>query len=362
MGTILGRYVLREVIAAWLVVTGVLLVLLLAQQLAAVLERAAVNQFPQGVVLQLIWLGALQNLSILVPVGLLLGVVLSFGRLYHDSEMAAALACGVAPLRLYLPLAGLAIVVTVFLAWLTLVLAPQATERTLTVRNAALQAGQFAPIAPGKFRTFGGQSAVVYAEAVNPDGTLGNVFVEQNVGPRVEVAVADRARHSVSADGLTHTITLYDGERFEGVPGTPEWRIMRFAEHTVPVQVPALSDVVKNLDAQPSLALYKSADPVKRAELHWRVALPTMCVVLTLLAVPLSRLNPRQGRYARVWLAVVIYFVYSNLISAGKVWLAHRVIPEWLGLWWTHGVVILLALAVVSGPRLVGRIRHRDHP
>ena len=65
----------------------------------------------------------------------------------------------------------------------------------------------------------------------------------------------------------------------------------------------------------------------KRAELHWRVALPMMCVVLTLLAVPLSRLNPRQGRYARVWVAVVVYFVYSNLISAGKVWIAHGTVP-----------------------------------
>jgi lipopolysaccharide export system permease protein len=360
LGTILGRYVLREVIAAWLVVTGVLLLLLLAQQVAAVLERAALNQFPQGVVLQLIWLGALQNLSILVPVGLLLGVVLSFGRLYHDSEMTAVLACGVAPSKVYVPVVGLAVVVTVFLAWLTLVLAPQATERTLMLRTAALRAGQFAPIAAGKFRSFGGQSAVVYAEAVNADGTLRNVFVEQSVGSRVEVAVADRARHTVTADGLTHTIILYDGERFEGIPGTPEWRIMRFAEHTVPVEVPAANGVVKNLDAQPSLALYKSTDLVKRAELHWRVALPMMCVVLTLLAVPLSRLNPRQGRYARVWLAVVVYFVYSNLISAGKVWIAHGTVPESIGLWWTHAAVILLTLAVVFGPPLLARVRHRS--
>ncbi len=359
LGTILGRYVLREVIAAWLVVTGVLLVLLLAQQIAAVLERAATNQFPQGVVLQLIWLGALQNLSILVPVGLLLGVVLSFGRLYHDSEVAAALACGVAPAKVYVPIGALAILVTAFLAWLTLVLAPQATERTLALRNAALRAGQFAPIAAGKFRTFGGQSAVVYAEEVNADGTLANVFVERNIGPRVEVAVANRARHTVTTDGMTHTITLYDGERFEGVPGSPEWRIVRFAEHEIPVEVPALSDVVKNLDAQPSLALYESKDLVKRAELHWRVALPTMCIVLTLLAVPLSRLNPRQGRYARVWLAVVIYFVYSNLISAGKVWIAHGTVPESLGLWWTHAAVILLALAVILAPPLAARLTHR---
>ena len=93
MGKILGRYIFREVVVTSVVVTAVLLVLLLANQFAAVLERAAVNQFPQSVVLQLIWLGALQNLTILIPVGLLLGVVLAFGRMYHDSEMAAALAC-----------------------------------------------------------------------------------------------------------------------------------------------------------------------------------------------------------------------------------------------------------------------------
>ena len=54
MGNTLGRYVLREVVTAWLVVTGVLLVILLANQVVGVLERAAANQYPQGVVLELI--------------------------------------------------------------------------------------------------------------------------------------------------------------------------------------------------------------------------------------------------------------------------------------------------------------------
>jgi lipopolysaccharide export system permease protein len=347
-------------VLAWLFVTGGLLVILLVQQLSAVLERAAENQFPQSVVLELIWLGALQNLSILIPVGLLLGVVLAFGRLYHDSEMAAALACGVGRATVYLPIAILTLVVTAFLAWLTLVLAPDATARTLSLRNAALRAGQFAPIAAGKFRTFGGRNAVVYAEQVNPDGTLANVFVERNRGNEVEVAVADRARHSVTPDGMTHTITLYDGERLKGVPGNLQWQIERFGEHTVPVQVPALADVVKNLDATPSQALYESTDKVKRAELHWRIALPVMCIVLTLVAVPISRLNPRQGRYARFLPAIVLYFVYSNLVSAAKVWIARGTVPEWLGLWWTHALVVLLALAFIFGPRLVGRLRHRE--
>jgi len=253
----------------------------------------------------------------------------------------------------------LAAFVTAGLAWLTLVLAPNATARALSLRNAALRAGQFAPISPGKFRTFGGGSAVVYAEDVNPDGTLGHVFVERNRGPLVEVALADRARHAVTPDGMTHTITLYDGERFEGVPGSLQFRIVRFAEHVVPVQVPAFSDVVKNLEAQPTRSLLESRDPNKRAELHWRIAMPLMCIVLTLLAVPLGRLRPRQGRYARVWLAVVIYFLYSNLISAGKAWIARGTLPEALGLWWTHAAVVLLALAVIMGPGLANRLRYR---
>ena len=359
MGKILGRYILREVVTAWLVVTGVLLVILLANQVAGVLERAAVNQYPKGVVLELIGLGALQNLSLLLPFGLLLGVVLAFGRLYHDSEMAAALACGIGPSNIYVPVGLLAVFVTAGLAWLTLGLAPDAYARALSLRGAATRAGQFAPIAAGKFRAFGGGSAVVYAQNVNKDGTLGNVFVERNRGPVVEVALAQRARHSVSPDGSIHTITLYDGERHEGQPGSPEFRIMHFTEYTIPIQVPVVSDAVKNLEAQPSRELLASHDLNKRGELHWRVAMPVSCIVLTLLAVPLSRLRPRQGRYAKVWVAIVIYFLYQNLITVGKVWIARGTVPEIAGLWWTHAVVVLLALAVISGPTITSRIRYR---
>jgi lipopolysaccharide export system permease protein len=354
-----GRYILREVVTAWLVVTGVLLVILLANQVAGVLERAAVNHYPSGVVLELIGLGALQNLSLVVPFGLLLGVVFAFGRLYHDSEMAAALACGIGPAKIYVPVGLLAAFVTLGLAWLTLGLAPQATARALSLRNAALRAGQFAPIAAGKFRSFGGGSAVVYAQNVNKDGTLGNVFVERNRGPLVEVALAQRAKHSVSPDGMTHTMTLYDGERYEGTPGSVEFRIMYFTEYTIPVQVPVIADVVKNLEAQPSRSLWESQDPNKRAELHWRVAMPVSCVVLTLLAVPLSRLRPRQGRYSRLWVAMVIYFLYQNLINIGKVWISRGSIPEIVGLWWTHAAVVLLALLVIAGPTIGTRIRYR---
>jgi lipopolysaccharide export system permease protein len=359
LGKILGRYVLREVITTWIVVMGVLLVILLANEVAAVLERAAASQFPQGVVLELIYLGILQYLSLLVPVGLLLAIVLALGRLYHDSELAAALACGVRPATLYGGVIGLGVVLAVGLAAITLFVAPGATAQALTIRNAAIRAGQFAPLQAGTFRAFGGGSAVVYAEKVDPDGVLENVFLERNQGPTVEVDVAQRALHTVSPDGTTQAIKLMDGESLQGIPGSPQFRVMRFGENFIPFRVPPVNSVVTDLDAQPTAALLASADPKRQAKLQWRISMPLMCIVLAVLAVPLARLKPRQGRYARVWLAAVVWLIYSNLISAGQAWVAHGSVPAVVGLWWAHAVVVLLAIAVILGPRAAQRLRYR---
>jgi lipopolysaccharide export system permease protein len=356
---ILDRYILRELFLSWLAVIAVLLVILLTYQVAKVLERAAESQYPQSVVFELIWLSALQYLALITPVGLLLGIVVAFGRLYHDSEIAAALACGVGPALLYRPAGLLTGVVTVVMAFLTLYVSPHSLSRTLSLRSAALQQGQFAPIAPGRFRTFGGSDAVVYAEDVADDGTLKNVFVERDRDGHVEVALAQRAKHTAGPDGLTHTITLYDGERYEGVPGSPRFRIMRFSENTIPVQVPKLSDSVVRFEAMSTSDLLAGNQADKKAELHWRIAMPVMCIVLTLIAVPLSRLRPREGRYARVALAILIYFIYTSFISGAKLWIARGLVPDWLGLWWVHFVVLGFAAVVLSGPAWIARLRYK---
>jgi lipopolysaccharide export system permease protein len=127
----------------------------------------------------------------------------------------------------------------------------------------------------------------------------------------------------------------------------------------IPVQVPGITDVVRDLEARSSARLARASDPAQRAELQWRIAMPLMCLVLALIAVPLARLRPRQGRYARVWVALLIFLVYSQLISVGKVWIARGTLPLFLGLWWTHAVVVLIALAVIFGPVLAQRLRYR---
>jgi lipopolysaccharide export system permease protein len=357
---ILDRYILREVVLSWVAVTGVLLAILLTNQIAGVLERAAENQYPRGVVLELILLSALQNLPFIVPVGLLLGVVLALGRLYHDSEMSAAQACGAGSRPVVAPVLGFTVLLAILLAALSLYVSPAAASRVLGLRSEALRAGQFAPVSAGRFRTFGGGSTVVYAQGAEPDGTLTRVFVERERDGRLEIALAQRATHAYSVDGDQQVITLYDGQRFEGIPGERKFRIVRFAENTIPVRLPALSGSAVNLKGSLTRTLLASGNREAVAEMHWRIAFPIMAMVLGGIAIPLARLRPRQGRYARVGYAVLIFFVYINLAIAGQQGLARGDIPGWLGLWWVHAAVIVLAAAILLVPKYRARWRYRS--
>ncbi|HXS26252.1 MAG TPA: LptF/LptG family permease, partial [Steroidobacteraceae bacterium] len=115
-----------------------------------------------------------------------------------------------------------------------------------------------------------------------------------------------------------------------------------------------------DLDAAPTARLIGVRDRASQAELQWRFAMPVMCIVLAVIAVPLSRLKPRQGRYARLWVAVVLYLVYSNLIALGRSWIEHGTMPASIGLWWTHAAVIAAAAVFVLAPRGLAHLRHRD--
>jgi len=356
---ILDRYILREVVVSWLGVTGVLLAILLTDQVARVLERAAEGSYPRGVVLELILLGSVPNVPLMIPVGLLLGIVLALGRLYHDSEMTAAQACGAGSRPVLLPVLGFAVLLMVLLAALSLYVAPAAAARWLELRSEALRAGQFAPITAGSFRIFGGGGTVVYAQGAQPDGTLTHVFVERDRDGKIEVALAQRAKHAYSEDGDMQVITLYDGERFEGVPGERRFRIVRFAENTIPVRLPALGGGAMKLQGASTRNLLAVHGREEMAELHWRIAFPIMAAVLACIAIPLARLRPRQGRYARIGYAVLIFFVYINLAIGGQQALARGAIPQWYGLWWVHAAVILLAAAILLVPKWLARLRYR---
>jgi lipopolysaccharide export system permease protein len=351
----LDRYVFREVTLTWFAVTGVLLVIMVTNQLALVLQRAADNRFPREVILTLIGFSSLENLTVLVPVGLLLAIVLAFGRLYHESEMAAIQACGVGSGRLYAPVMLLSLALAGLLAWLAFDLAPYAAGRVQELRSLAGRDAQFGNLEPGHFRNFGGGGGVFYAAGTNPDGTLRDVFVKRNASERltggsggIEIAVAARARHLVSEGGQLHTFVLENGRQYVGVPGSAEFRIIEFKEHGIPVRLPQVSFNMSGIDLTPTAVLLHSANLKDRAELQWRMSMPLMALVLTVLAVPLARLRPRQGRYARVGFAILLYLVYSNLLSGARVWMEHGTVPQALGLWWVHALLLAVVLLLIN--------------
>jgi lipopolysaccharide export system permease protein len=341
------RYVLREVMQTWLAVTGVLVAILLSNQLSRVLGQAADNQYGRRVVFDLIALGAIMNLSVIVPVGLLLAVVLTLGRLYHDSEMAALQACGFGPARLLVPLFCFAGAIAVGLAWLVFVQVPQADSEVQLLRQSAMKAAQFGQLDAGRFRSFSGGDAVFYAERVDPEGVLHNVFVQRETAGRFEVALADTATYSKAAPNGAHLVTLFNGRRYEGVPGRDDFRVIEFREHGIPIATPA--DIIgsKDPDAKPTRELFGSDAPSDIAQLQFRISTPLMALVLTLVAVPLSRLRPRQGRYARVGFAIVVYFVYSQLLYAAKSWVEKGDLSPALGVWWVHLAALALGLYLV---------------
>lgn len=338
----LDRYLLREVTWTFVAVTGVLLVVLLSNQFARVLAQAVQNDFAGAVVLKLIWLTTLQQLTVLVPIGLFLGIVLALGRLYHESEMTAMAACGVGTPRIYRSILLLAAVVVAFLAVLSYRIVPAAWVKSEQIRIQAIQAAQFGALEPGRFRSFAGGQAVFYAERVTPAGELFGVFVQRHDRDRVEIAVAERAIQR-GAGQAQQTFVLYNGRRYEGVPGARDWRIVEFKEHGIPVQLPETKAKREKQELKSTSALLASKAPADRAEFAWRTAVPVMALVLALLGVPLAKLRPREGRFTRVGLAVLAYFLYSNLLAAVRVWIQKDSPGGALGLWWVHLIPLAIA-------------------
>jgi lipopolysaccharide export system permease protein len=340
--TRLDRYLLRETATTSIAVTGILLVVLLSNQFARVLGQAAQNDFPGHIVVTLIGLTTLQQLTVIVPIGLFLGIVLALGRLYHESEMTAMTACGVGPLRVYKPIALLGLVAALLLSLLSFQVVPEAWKKSSDLRVAALRAAQFGALEAGRFRSFAGGDAVFYAARVDRSGELFDVFVQRNAGDKIEIAMARRAVQR-GAGQQEQLFVLFDGRRYEGIPGEADWRIVEFREHGIPVSLPSTKAAKDRPEMRPTRALLGTDDPREKAELGWRIAVPLMALTLMVLAVPMSRLRPRQGRFARVALAVLAYFLYSNLLAAVRVWIEKDSAGGQFGYWWAHLVPLAIA-------------------
>lgn len=350
---VLDRYLAREVGQTWLTVTLVLLAILISNQFARILGDAASGKLPKDAVFTLLGLTSLNYLTILIPLGLFLSVMLALGRLYKDSEMSAMIACGVGPMQIYRPLMGLTLVVALIVGAMSMVAAPWALRHVDQIKADAERDAQIDALGAGQFRSASG--IVFYAEGRTPQGQLSNVFLERVRDGRIEAVVARRAEQKTdTARGLS-VMVLYDGRRYEGIPGSSSFRIVDFAEHGIPIAFASRGDRAPSVEALPLAELAAMPGPEASAQWHWRLAAPVSAIFLVALAVPLSRTQPRQGRYGKLAVAILVYVVYTNLMGAGRAWLEDGVLPGFVGLWWVHLIVGVFAVYLLV--RLYGRRR-----
>jgi lipopolysaccharide export system permease protein len=355
---IIFRYLAREVFGTFAVISVILLLIVMSNQFARYLTMTAAGKLMWMQLLHLLALEIPQLLSLIFPLAFYLSVLLSYGRLYVDSEMVIFTACGLSQRRLLgmtlLLSAAVVIPVMLFTLWLNPIVANTRNELLAQIRTTSmLQA-----LLPGRFQQTADGKQIFYVESMSSDHQqLKNVFVAEQVqsnNPTVSdtwnVMSAAAGHHFVDAATKDHFVVADDGYRYEGVPGSKNFTIYHFDHYGVRINTPTpyLED---NIDSVPTWRLIQQAYAHKleaAAELQWRFSLPLCTLVLALLAFSLSRVAPRQGRFAKLFPAILFYIIYANFIIVGQNWISEGELAPWLGLWSFHVVMATIGLMLYA--------------
>jgi len=342
MRKIINQYLFKEVAQAWLGVTLILLAILITNQFAKILGDASSDNLSGNVIAELLLYSSIEYLTILLPLSSFLAILLVFGRLYKDSEMAAIMASGLGPISLYRPLILPSLLLAFLLGLVSTYLAPDARKNMdLSRQNALLNLGiDF--LEPGRFVTLNNGS-VMYSEDRLENDQLVNVFVQQEIRNGVNVIVSETAEILNSKD-KGNVLVFYNGYRYEGVPGDLDFRILEFSEHQLPL--PSKIEQTKKVDfsSEQFSSLLQKNSLEAMAEVQWRVSPAIALIILVFLAIPLSKSSPRDSRYTGLILGILIYMIYANFLGAARVWFEQGVTPQIYGLWWVHLVALIFGI------------------
>lgn len=346
---ILTRYLLREAGGAWLAVTFVLLAIMLSTRFARFLAQAAAGELPRELLFKVVALSSLQYLVILIPVSLMLAIMLALGRLYKDNEIAAMTGCGVGLAGLYRPFIALGLGLSFLTAALAFQIGPWAGRTADFLAKNAARFLAFNPFEPGRFKEVGGGRAVFYTTEMSGDGgTMGTVFAQVQEPAGRSIVISRRGTQGSDPETGERDIKLHDGFRYLGEPGAAAWDVVRFEEFWTRVSPPEFIYISGKRKIEATADLLGSDDPEDRAELEWRIAAPISVLILSLLAVPLAHVRPRQGRYGKLVLGILAYLVYSQLMGLGQAWIVKGQVPAEFGLWWVHVVMLSAALVLIA--------------
>ncbi|MEP7155862.1 MAG: LPS export ABC transporter permease LptF [Betaproteobacteria bacterium] len=346
--SIFQRSLTREFSAIGGAVVGVLVAIILVQQLVRFLRLAAAGGVEPEAVLVLLGFSLLGYLPVLLALALFIGVLLTLSRSYRDSEMPVWFSSGLSIAAWIRPVIAFGLPIVLLTALLSLFLTPWAISQSAEYQRILRSKDDVARLSPGSFIESRGSNAVFFVDKTSgTDNFVNNVFVQYTQGGRSGVVVAEKGYQQIEANGDKFMV-LENGRQYEGTPGTLDFRIVDFErQKRLIVSREAKADEPASR-ALPTLDLINSPTPGHMAELHWRVALPIAAMLLALLAVPLSFVNPRSGASWNLFLAVLIFFLYYDLLKIFESWTALGKISPWIGIWPVHFGMIATLLVLFS--------------
>lgn len=356
--SIFDRYISIEIFLSWLSVFFVLLMVVLSADAVHLIAWLADGRIPGDAVLPLLINSMYEFTAMLVPLSLFLGVLLAFGRLYKDSEMTAVMCAGLGPLHWYRPLMLVAVPVTLMMLVLSLYIMPSVVERRDDIMTEISNRTELSTLFSGRFNQSRKGQAIFFLESQSDDGkVMDHVFHRQLRDGKSYLDIAERARKHRGENDRDYMV-MENGTHYEGMPGAKQYKIIEYSEYGIYVPGQKKSTGGRSLKALSSRELWASKNSYHKAELQWRLSVPVATLVLAMIALPLSRTTPRSGKYANLALAVLLYLVYSNLLSVGKTWIVKEQVPVWIGTWWVHLLALILLFVLLGcGRRWPGRRR-----
>lgn len=354
---IIARYITKEILLSFGVITTVLLMVVLSNRFAQYLTKAASGELPIKLVFQIAALYVPEFLGYLIPLGLLMAILFGLGRLYADSEMTVLFACGVRVTDIMRLVLLIAIGVMLVTAALTVWIVPYTAQLRENVLAEGQAFGAIQSVLPGRFQPFSDGRLVFYVEEITAkkEAVKGVWIAERPHGIEpIENArnsgwvllTSEEAQVKRNAQDGAFYLVLKNGQRYQGIPGAADYTVVSFAEYGRKISDASALSQGDSLRMQKSFSLWGSKNPVDIAELQWRFSLPLTVPILALLATPLSRVSPRHGRFARFLPAIALYIIYYNLFTISKRWVAAGVLPGFIGVWWVHLVFLVIGIGL----------------
>lgn len=346
---IILRYLGREIYKTLLYTVSILLLILITNQLVNLLNRAAMGKIPALTVVQAVMLGIPQYLTYMVPLGLFLGVIVVLGKMSTTHELIAMHASGYSKAQLLKSILLISLPVCLFVASLTFVVSPMSVNlRKSVIKQAAMRAS-LDKVIPGQFQPLGDPNSTFHSETKSDDFLEDVLWVEamkkskENTlpAPIWDATRAKWASQEVTDDG--EYLVFHDGHRVLLQPGSKSAEEFWFEEYGVLTPVPSIGH--SSLASTQSLSALRkgiATDIKYLAEWQWRFAIPISVLVFALIAFPLSQVQPRQGKFMRVFPAVLIYAIYTNLLFYSRSSLISGTIAPEIGLWWVPALALLI--------------------